>query len=126
MKAASLLAIGLVCLLPGAAFAERVDLKLVGQQGDHYFFSLPGSHAKNQAYITHVATQFCSYKTFCYVGFWQAGKSVPKRFPFTDGQVKAQLATYRQNKNTGHVVLLWNCKQFPKEPESKCFSQSLS
>lgn len=103
------------------AHAGRVDLKLTGQQGDHYFFTVPASHAQDQAYIGNVAKQFCSNKTFCYLGFWKAGASAPKRFPLTDRQSREQVATYRQNRNTGSTVMLWNCRQFPKEPSSRCF-----
>jgi hypothetical protein len=87
-------------LMPGA-YAERVDLQMVGQQGDHYFFTLPASHIKDQAYMTNVAKQFCSNKTFCYLGFWRAGKAVPKSFPLSDRQSREQIATYRQTSERG-------------------------
>lgn len=104
------------------AIAEKIDLKMTGQQGDNYFFTVPKSHATNQEYLLNVSKGMCFNKTYCYIHIWEAGTAAPTRFPLTDREVKAQIASYTSNKRTGKEAMLWSCKKFPKTPKSACFS----
>lgn len=109
-------------LMASNAFAEKIDLRFLGSQGDYIFMSVPASHAKNKAYIEHVAKGMCLNKTHCYVGIWENGKNAAARLPMTDAQVRSQLAQYDYNRQTGRDRLLWNCKMFKDAPKNECFS----
>lgn len=109
-------------LIPMAANAERIDIKLTGQQGDHYFFTVPKSHILNQAYLMQAAEGFCANKTFCYLHFWEAGKAAPKRLPLSDTEAKHEVAGYVSNQRTGKKQMLWRCALFPKATKDECFS----
>lgn len=118
MKPVSILAF---CLAAHCnAHAERIDLKLLGQSGDHLFMSVPKSHAANQAYLTQVARNMCMLKNHCYVKIWEAGKHAAKKFPLTDAQLKHQLVSYDQNNYTNLQRWLWNCEKFPGTPKEQC------
>lgn len=106
----------------GGAHAERVDLELLGQQGDMVMMAVPKSHAGDRAYIMRVAEGMCLRKTHCYVLFWQKGQGGARRLPMTDAQVRSQLASYTQNKATGKIEMLWNCRRFKDAPKASCMS----
>ena len=111
-----------IALTPFIASAEKIDLKLVGQQGDMYFFTIPKSHISDQAFLLRTAEGFCFNKTFCYAQFWEAGKASPKRFPLTEKESALMVASYTSNQRTGKKQMLWKCSIFPKESKDSCFS----
>jgi|GEM_PF-3564208 len=115
------LVFGLV-LFSACALAEKTDIKLTGQQGVHYFFTLSEPWASDQPYIENVAKSFCHDKPICFAHFWVAGKAAPKGFPLTDYEAKTEIAAYNHNQHRGVVRMLWSCGKFPKEPASTCFS----
>lgn len=106
----------------GASYAERIDLRLAGQQGDHYFFTVPKTHILDEAFLLKTAEGFCSSKIHCYVHFWEAGKAAPKAFPLSAQEAGTEVASYMSNKRTGKKEMLWRCTLFPKASKGKCFS----
>lgn|SRR5690606_23840307 len=101
--------------------AEQTDLKLSGQQGVHYFFTLSSPWVDDPKYIENVFRNFCSNKTICITHIWKNGEASPKALPFTDKEVDLELATFQHNKNTGRSELLWNCKRFKGKELKNCF-----
>ena len=106
----------------GNAYAERIDLKLVGQQGDHYFFTVPKSHILDKQFLMRSAQGFCGNKTFCYTHYWEAGKASPTKFPLTDKEARTEVASYVSNQRTGKKQMLWKCTLFPGVSKDECFS----
>lgn len=111
-----------ISLAPVLANAERVDIKLVGQQGDMYFFTAPKPYITDQDYLLKAAQGFCFNKAFCYVQFWESGKATPKRFPLTTKESDLMVASYISNQQTGKREMRWKCSLFPRETKDTCFS----
>ena len=105
----------------GIAHAEKTDLKLTGQQGVHYFFTLSSPWVDDPEYIEKVFRNFCHDKVICITHIWKTGEATPKKLPFTDNEVELELATFQQNKNTGRNNLLWNCQRFKNKELKNCF-----
>lgn len=113
--------ITVLMILSGIAHAEKTDLKLTGQQGVHYFFTLSSPWADNPEYIEKVFNSFCSDKEICITHIWKKGEVAPRKLPFTDKEVELELATLQHNKHSGKNELLWNCKRFKTKKLKNCF-----
>lgn len=120
-KTAYCIALGIAALVPFSVQAEKTDLELVGQQADNYFFTLSKPWILDKNYINRIAKGFCSNKNICFAHFWEKGKAKPNKFPLTNKEINAQMATYRINKYTKKEVILWSCKHFPGTPNDECF-----
>lgn len=105
------------------ASAEKVDLRLLGSQGDHVFMSVPSTHAKDKAFIERAARGVCLGKSHCFVLFWDSGRGGATRLPMTDAQARSQLAQYDFNRYTKLDRFLWDCKRFKGTPQEQCFAQ---
>lgn len=110
-----------LALAASGAYADKIDMRHLGSQGDYVFMSLPASHARDKAFIERTARGMCAGKNHCYVLFWENGKGGATRLPMTDGQVKSQLAQYDFNRYTKRDRFLWNCAQFKGTPKDQCF-----
>ena len=110
-----------LALIAGISQAEQTDLKLTGQQGVHYFFTVSSPWANDPKYIKNVLMNFCYDKEICITHIWNKKDANPKKLPFSDKEVELELATFQHNKNTGRNELLWNCKKFPGEKLTNCF-----
>lgn len=115
-----LLFVGL-SLIIGVAQSGETDLKLTGQQGVHYFFTLSTPWVDDPKYIEKVFHNFCADKTICITHIWKNGEASPKGLPLTNKEVELELATLQHNKNTGRNELLWNCKRFKGAKLKDCF-----
>ena len=104
-----------------SAYAEKTDLKLTGQQGVHYFFTLSSPWVDDPIYIESVFRNFCSSKAICITHMWKTGEAKPAGFPLSDKEVARELATLQHNANTGRNELLWNCKRFKGKTLKNCF-----
>lgn len=116
-----LLCIIFLLTLTPTALAEKTDLKLSGQQGVHYFFTVSAPWSSNPVYIENVFRSFCSDKRVCITHIWQSNEASPKKLPLSDKEVSSELATFQSNKNTGRSELLWNCKRFKGKNLNNCF-----
>jgi hypothetical protein len=114
---------GFLVVLAGISnsFAERIDLKLTGQQGDYYLFTIPKDNLTKE-YALHVINGICSNKKHCFVMIWQKGQANPKKIPLTDKEVKLLAVNYRQNEYTNLKKIYWDCKRFPETPKDECWS----
>ena len=116
------LLIGLLAAAMAPAHAERIDLKLIGQQGQGvFFFTIPKSHSANQTYIKHVAESMCAGREFCQAMFWVEGSAAARKLPMNQKALDAQIAQYNSNKHSRLKQMLWSCKHFPQTPKSACF-----
>lgn len=106
--------------LSAAAYAEKTDLSMTGQQGDYYFFAVSKPWAQKKDYIEQVVKGVCVGKTFCFAHIWDKKDGAPKSMPLTDKQSADMLAMYRMNKNTGLSELYFNCKKFKENPKTQC------
>lgn len=109
-----------VSFFSGAAYAEKTDLTMTGQQGDYYFFAVSKPWAQNKEYLEQVVKGICTGKTFCFSHVWDKKDGAPKTMPLTDNQSSEMLAMYRMNKNTGLSELYFNCKKFQGIPKAQC------
>ncbi|MEQ6473868.1 hypothetical protein [Comamonas sp. wu1-DMT] len=105
-----------------SAHAEKINLQLVGQQGDHYFFTVPKPQIRDQAFLLRTAEGYCFNKAFCYVHFWETGTASPRKFPLAPKEVSSEVASYTSNQRTGKKQMLWRCSIFPKATKDECFS----
>lgn len=121
-RTGTLISAAILVVVSSAAQAARVDLQLIGRQGENYFFSVPPSHASDAEYIERFLTAFCHDKAVCIGHVWSSADSPASRFPLSDAQVKAQIAIYQSNNKTKHRKMIWNCKKFPSATSANCFS----
>lgn len=115
-----LLLAAVVAALACGARAEKVDLRLIGTQGDYRFMTVPATHAHNKDYLTNVTYGMCLVQNHCFLFIWEQGTNAAKRVPMTDKQLKSLLVSYTLNRYTGLNRLLWNCTYFPDTPKEQC------
>lgn len=107
-------------LIVNSSFAEKIDLKLTGQKGDYFLFTVPKNNLTKQ-YLRSVVDGICNSRAHCYVMFWQKGEASPKKIPLTDKEVSLMVASYRQNKSTKLQEMIWSCSRFSDTPKDMCF-----
>lgn len=74
----------------------------------------------NRAKYDEIIAALCKPGVWCGINFWSERKVIPMRFPMSDAQVAAQVASYVYNPNTKYRQFMLNCRINPNPKE--CFS----
>jgi len=94
------------------ASRASMDLRRVGRQGMVDFYVADQQIAGDRSLLESRLRQLCEKKggDFCQLMVWVDPASVPRALPMSDAQMRAQIAQYNRNRNTGYdrFILLGN------------------
>jgi len=113
----ALLIISLMLFVGRANAAQPWEL--VYAQGIMHFVHIDEEHWKDQDQYRLAIGEICAGKNMCQVLFWKDKRLVPKKLPMSDAAVKAKVAHWQYNGNTGVRRLLWSC-EIVNDP-NQCF-----
>lgn len=94
--------------------------KLVRSIGMVNIVVVKKERVKDRDLYRYAIAGVCGIKDLCKVLFWADESLTPTKFPMTDAQVEAQVASWVRNAHTGHKKFLWSCN-IVNDP-NQCFS----
>ena len=100
---------GLAVILPAVLSSCKDHVwQTIGKQGKLQFVSVPAANQSDLEMYEEAIDEICGSGSFCKISFFVDRKSV--NFPFTDSDLKAQVADYSRNKTPGVIDCFWPAK----------------